>query len=165
MTSHANMRLYIAHISSPQSDHNRRPHQQMSPNINSCMSDEIISYHKLSHTITSISSCQLILLLVQNPSPLLPLQLAHNLSPLKQGTNKNQPHISSIKFLKNRDFFYSRTTTTSIESFVELSPSSTSPIERVWNCLPRLHHLSKGCGIVSVVYITYRKGVLKKFVL
>ena len=77
-------------------------------------------------------------------------------------SNKNQPNISSIKFLKNRDFFYSRTTTTSIESFVELSPSSTSPIERVWNCLPRLHHLSKGCGIVSVVYITYRKGVFKK---
>ena len=46
-------------------------------------------------------------------------------------SNKNQPRISSIKFLKSRGVFYSRTTSTYIESFVELSH--------------RRHHLSKGC--------------------
>ena len=80
-------------------------------------------------------------------------------------SNKNQPHISSIKFLKNRDFFI-------VVRRLHLSKA-------LWNCLRRLHHLSKGCGIVSLVYITYRKGVelspsstspiervsLKKFVL
>ena len=50
MTSHANMRL--AHISSPQSDHCRGPHQLMSPNINSCMSDDISSNHLTSAHIT-----------------------------------------------------------------------------------------------------------------
>ena len=37
MASLANMRL--AHINSPQSDHCRQPHQLMSPNITSCMSE------------------------------------------------------------------------------------------------------------------------------
>ena len=60
-------------------------------------------------------------------------------------SNKNQPHISSIKFLKNRDFFI-------VVRRLHLSKA-------LWNCLRRLHHLSKGCGIVSLVYITYRKGV------
>ena len=41
MASLANMRL--AHINSPQSDHCRQSHQLMSPNITSCMSDDINS--------------------------------------------------------------------------------------------------------------------------
>ena len=51
-----------------------------------------------------------------------------------------------MKFLKN-GFFYSRTTTTSIESFVELSP--------------RLHHLSKGCLRKNSSCKTVSQGVLK----
>ena len=63
-------------------------------------------------------------------------------------SNKNQPNNSSIKFLKNRDFFI-------VVRRLHLSKA-------LWNCLRRLHHLSKGCGIVSLVYISYRKGVFKK---
>ena len=96
MASHANMRL--AHISSPQSDHCRRPHQLMSPNINSCISDDIVSNglaSLASPPITCISSCQLILRHTHHleqklsswsppPSP----WLAHILSLLEQGTKK-----------------------------------------------------------------------------
>ena len=64
-------------------------------------------------------------------------------------SNKNQPNISSIKFLKNRDFFYSRTTTTSI---VELSPSSTSPIERV-------SQKKSSCKTVSQGVLKFRRLV------
>ena len=46
-------------------------------------------------------------------------------------SNKNQPHISSIKFLKSRVFFI-------VVRRLHLSKA-------LWNCLPRLHHLSKGC--------------------
>ena len=52
-------------------------------------------------------------------------------------SNKNQPHISSIKFLKSRGFFI-------VVRLLHLSKA-------LWNCLPCRHH--------------YRKGVLKEFVL
>ena len=42
-------------------------------------------------------------------------------------SNKNQPHISSIKFLKNRDFF--------------IVVRRLHLLKALWNCLPRLHHL------------------------
>ena len=67
-------------------------------------------------------------------------------------SNKNQPHISSIKFLKSRGFFVSRTTSTSIESFVELSPSSTSLIERV-------SKKNSSCKTVSQGVLKFRRLV------
>ena len=103
MTSHANMRL--AHISSPESDHCRRTHQLMSPNITSCMSDYIISNHLTSARITSfLTSAHVSLLhnIRQNISSLLH-RLTHILSPLEQGTKKvkNQLDLTK-KFVKQK---------------------------------------------------------------
>ena len=96
MQSHAGIRS--ARISSPPSDHSRRPYQLMSPNINSCISDDIVSNRLASLAsppITCISSCQLILThthhleqKLSSWSPPLSSWPTHILSLLEHGTKK-----------------------------------------------------------------------------